>query len=310
MSAAIALGEVEQKAIDDLGLHRIDTSELTIDRISARERFIFVREGIRGVGHRDLKRIAELAIPPAWSEVRIATDSNAHLQAVGRDEAGRLQYVYHSAWEDVRSAGKAFRLIQMGQALPRLRPAIERNLRNDGPNLSFAAATRLVDLLHLRAGHETYAGEEGGRGVATLLKRHLQIDGASFRLCFRGKGGKRIEKNHKDAQLAMVLAELCRIRGSRLFKLKTEDGYRPMTASDLNKFLAEVSGKPVTAKDFRTNYASATALDKLSHIGQVDSPAACRRAIAEICTADQRRSWQYGCDHAEKLHPPADNREI
>ena len=58
--AAIALGEVEQKAIDDLGLHRIDTSELTIDRVSARERFTFVRDGIREVGHRDLKRIAEL----------------------------------------------------------------------------------------------------------------------------------------------------------------------------------------------------------------------------------------------------------
>lgn len=55
-----------------------------------------------------------------------------------------------------------------------------------------------------------------------------------------------------------------------------------MTASDLNKYLAEVSARPVTAKDFRTNYASATALDQLSQIEQVDSPAACRRAIAEI----------------------------
>jgi DNA topoisomerase-1 len=172
--------------------------------------------------------------------------------------------------------------MQIGQALPRLRSAIERDLPNDGPNLPLAAAARLVDLLHLRAGHETYAGEEGGRGVATLLKRHVQIDGASFRLCFRGKGGKRIEKNHTDSQLAMVLAELCRNRGPRLFKLKTQDGYRPMTASDLNKYLAEVSARPVTAKDFRTNYASATALDQLSLIGKVDSPAARRRAIAEV----------------------------
>lgn len=168
MSAAIALGEVEQKAIDDLGLRRIDTRELSIDRISGKEHFTFLRDGTRPVGRRDLKRIAELAIPPAWSEVRIATDPCAHLQAVGRDVAGRLQYIYHSAWDDVRSASKAFRLIQMGQALPRLRPAIERGLRNDDPNLPLAAATRLVDLLHLRAGHESYAGEEGGRGVATL----------------------------------------------------------------------------------------------------------------------------------------------
>src|SRR5687768_1637803 len=263
---ALGLVEIEQQAIESLGLKRIDASELTIERVACGNGFQFLRDGKRAVGRRDVKRISELAIPPAWSEVRVACDCDSHLQAVGRDEAGRLQYIYHSDWEDVRAAAKAFRLQQIGQALPVLRPQIEEHLKKDSEKLPLAAAARLVDLLHLRAGHETYAGDEGGRGVATLLKQHVRVDGASFLLRFRGKGGKRIEKAHSDAVLAEALTALRGIRGPRLFKLRTEQGYRPMTASDLNAYLAEIAGKPVTAKDFRTFYASATALDHLSQL--------------------------------------------
>jgi DNA topoisomerase-1 len=285
MPAAIAIGDVEQKAIDELGLRRIDASELTIVRIAENETFDYVRDGKRPVGRRDRNRIIELTIPPAWSEVRIARDPDAHLQAVGRDEAGRLQYIYHSAWDDVRSAAKAVRLTQLGQVLSSLRPAVEEDLKVDSARLPLAVAARLVDLLHLRAGHESYAGDEGGRGVATLLKQHVRVDGASFLLRFRGKGGKRIEKAHSDAVLAEALTALRGIRGPRLFKLRTEQGYRPMTASDLNAYLAEIAGKPVTAKDFRTFYASATALDHLSQLGVVEAPTARRRAILEIARA-------------------------
>jgi DNA topoisomerase I len=280
MPAALGIGEVEQQAIENLGLKRIDTSELTIERIASANGFQFLRDGKR-LSRGDLKRISELAIPPAWSEVRIASDRDSHLQAIGRDEAGRLQYIYHSDWEDVRAAAKAFRLQQIGQALPALRPQIEEQLKKDSEQLPLAAAARLVDLLHLRAGHETYAGDEGGRGVATLLKRHVQIDGPMFRLKFRGKGGKRIDKICSDATLKEALAELRRIRGPRLFKLKSKDDWRPMTAADLNAYLTEASGKPITAKDFRTLFASSMALDRLSLVEAADTPARCRRIIAE-----------------------------
>ncbi len=281
MPAALGLGEIEQQAIDNLGLKRIDTSELTIERIACEGGFQFLRESKRAVGRRDLKRISELVIPPAWTEVRIACDHDSHLQAVGRDEAGRLQYIYHSDWEDVRAAAKAFRLQQIGQALPVLRPQIDEDLKKDSEKLPLAAAGRLVDVLHLRAGHETYAGDEGGRGAATLLKRHVQIDGGTFRLKFRGKGGKRIDKTYSDPALAEALKELRRIRGPRLFKLRSKDGWRPMTAADMNAYLTDVSGKPITAKDFRTLFASAMALDRLSLIDPVDTPSMRRRIIAE-----------------------------
>ena len=272
--------EVEQSVIDSLGLRRIATSELTIERRIVDGIATYAR-GSRKVGARDEKRISELAVPPAWSDVRIAGDRDAHLQAVGRDDAGRLQYIYHDAWEDVRAAAKASRLLHLGSALPRLRPTVESDLDPDSPNLPLACAARLVDLLHLRAGHECYAGDEGGRGVATLLKRHVSLNGSEFRLLFRGKGGKRIEKICSDRLLVEALRELRKERGPRLFKLRTSDGYRPMTAADLNRYLAESSGRPITAKDFRTLYASATALDRLAAADAGNSVFSRRRHLAE-----------------------------
>src|SRR5262245_59242221 len=49
---------------------------------------------------------SRLAVPPAYADVLYAADADAHLQAVGRDAAGRLQYRYHERWEDVRELRK------------------------------------------------------------------------------------------------------------------------------------------------------------------------------------------------------------
>jgi DNA topoisomerase I len=255
--------DVAAEAVVKLGLRHIETEELSIERLGRQGSFAYERKDGRTLGKRDLKRILALVIPPAWAEVRIAQDPNAHLQAIGRDDAGRLQYIYHADWEDVRTAVKTQRLLQMGDVLSRLRKAIDRDISTDGPNLATATAARLIDLLHLRAGHEGYAGDESGRGVATLLKRHLELDGTSFRLRFRGKGGKRISKICEDAQALEALRKLRSVRGSRLFKINRGDGYRPMTATDLNNYLRAESGRAITAKDFRTLYASAAALDFL-----------------------------------------------
>src|SRR5262245_54228286 len=101
------LPEIEAAAIEELGLRRVTADELTIPRIPHGEgvRFVDLRRSLPVNGfHR--KRIAALAIPPAWIDVRIARDKQAHLQALGRDSAGRLQYIYHSAWDDVRAVSK------------------------------------------------------------------------------------------------------------------------------------------------------------------------------------------------------------
>src|SRR5262249_2351176 len=213
-------------------------------------------------------RITPLVTPPAWREVRIAADPHAHLQAVGRDEAGRLQYIYHEAWEDVRAQAKAQRLNRLGLVLPDLRERV--TLAIESAELSreavIATAVRLIDVAWLRAGHEMYAGEESGRGAATLLKRHVRLVDSTVRLSFRGKGRKRIDKELDDPLLFAAIERLRRLRGRRLFLDPTAQA-KPLTASDINSWLGGVTGEPVTAKDFRTFHASAMALETFARSG-------------------------------------------
>ncbi|MEA2140402.1 MAG: topoisomerase, partial [Solirubrobacteraceae bacterium] len=76
-----------------------------------------------------LARISELAIPPAWREVWICMDPRGHLQATGIDAAGRTQYLYHEQWRAHRDRQKFDSMIAFGQALPRLRRRVARDLR-------------------------------------------------------------------------------------------------------------------------------------------------------------------------------------
>src|SRR6202048_5240266 len=75
-----------------LGLTRGDQNELTIRRIKRGKSYSFIRANgtpIRHVG--TIKRLNSIAVPPAYQEVRYSPDPTWHLQAVGRDAAGRLQ---------------------------------------------------------------------------------------------------------------------------------------------------------------------------------------------------------------------------
>src|ERR1700738_1103534 len=87
----------------ELGLKLGDQNELTIRRIKRGKRYSFVRANGTAVRHTGtIKRLHSMAVPPAYAEVRYAPDPNSHLQAVGRDAAGRLHYRYHSDWQKVR----------------------------------------------------------------------------------------------------------------------------------------------------------------------------------------------------------------
>jgi DNA topoisomerase I len=281
----------EQRLLRRLGLKMADPDDLAIQRVACGRGFTFRHPSTAvALDPTTRQRIAGLVIPPAWREVRIAAEPQAHLQAVGRDEAGRLQYLYHPAWEEVRAARKIERLRRLGLCLPSLRVAVASDLAGSvvhddvrvARRTMLAAAATLVDRLGLRAGHEAYAGPESGRGAATLLKRHVAIDGDQIKLAFRGKGGRKIEASLIDARLACVLAQLKEVRGSRLFKERNGRRLRPITAEDLNQYLREVSGQDISAKDFRTFQASARAIELLCDYGPATSVQVRRKCLAAV----------------------------
>ena len=80
----------------------------------------------------ELKRIAKLAIPPAWTDVWICPDPHGHLQATGRDARGRKQYRYHHEWRRVRDETKYERLPAFAAALPRIRMRTRADMARPG----------------------------------------------------------------------------------------------------------------------------------------------------------------------------------
>jgi DNA topoisomerase I len=267
------------------GLTYVESSELGLRRRRCGKGFNYLDPTGATVRGKAFKaRIKALAVPPAWTDVCIAQDESAHIQAIGRDAEGRLQYRYHPEWEHVRSTGKERRLLRFGNALPRVRGAVKAALAGSGATRTkaIAAVVRLIDVALLRPGYEEYARERGGRGAATLLKKDVAVEGDKIVVEFQGKGGKQIKQEVQDRSLARVVRNLAALRGPRLFNAPDGNGSkRPITAREVNSFIAQAAGTEISAKDFRTFRASAAALAFLTKRNGHDSKKARTKAIVD-----------------------------
>lgn len=274
------------------GLHYVEVDGLCLTRRKTGRGFRYCDGNSRTIRNRnDLERIRALVIPPAWTDVRIANDPKAHIQAVGRDSEGRLQYLYHGNWTAVRDKVKAERILRFGQALPKIRSRLEKDLKRRKTDRRYAAAVagRLIDRALLRAGHYVADSADAARGATTLLNRDVKVNGTQVFLNFTGKGGKIIRKTIRDAALPVRLRRLKRLGKKRLFAFKDENGrccY--LTARELNDYLREAAGGPVTAKDFRTFAASSLALASLCAAECPPSAGARRKLVAEVMRETSR----------------------
>lgn len=202
-----------------------------------------------------MTRIRKLAIPPAWTDVWIACDPSAHLQATGRDVRGRKQYRYHARWRDVRHQAKYDRLIPFAKALPHLRRRVAADLRDAALTRAkvVAAVVQLLQKTLIRIGNEEYARANRSYGLTTLRDAHVDIRGAQLRFSFRGKSGIRHTVTFADARLARIVKKCQELPGQELFQYVDDAGHRRVvTSADVNAYLREVTGAEFTAKDFRT----------------------------------------------------------
>jgi DNA topoisomerase IB len=211
-----------------------------------------------------LDRIRALVIPPAWTDVWISPDERGHLQAIGTDDAGRRQYLYHPHWGEQRSRIKFTKMMAFAEALPQLRAHVAELLdpRGDGAELEptrervLALAVRLLDRGYFRIGTEQYAAEHGTYGLLTLRRTHVELQPPdALRFDFPAKHGIRMQRRITDAG-AFAMVEVLRRRRSgpeALFATRGDDrAWRSLDASDVNGFLREHAGVDCSAKDFRT----------------------------------------------------------
>ncbi|HEY3777494.1 MAG TPA: hypothetical protein VGL35_05510 [Rhizomicrobium sp.] len=254
-----------------LGLHIVRPAELSIHRAREGEGWAYFNaRGHRIADRRIVQRLNHLAVPPAYENVLYANDPRAHLQAVGRDAAGRLQYRYHPDWEKIRDIRKAQRLIGLVEVLPHIRRALATRLDGDSPSREFAlsALIELISATAIRSGSEEYARQHRTRGAATLLKSNVRHEGEDILiLSFRAKGGKQVRKEIRHARLCAAVAKLRELPGRRLFQYRADDGsVRTVSAVEANIFLKELAGCEITLKDFRTLCGTAEAMQALAEL--------------------------------------------
>ena len=237
----------------------------------------------------ELRRIASLAIPPAYEDVWICPRPNGHLQATGRDARGRKQYRYHPEWRVAKDADKFERMLEFGAALPRIRKRVKEELASPvgakpGRETVLATIVRLLDTTYVRIGNEEYARENKSFGLTTLRNRHAAVQGDRLRLRFRGKSGKDHEVALDDPRVARVVRRCQAMPGQELFQFVGDDGEpHAVDSADVNDYIREISGANFTAKDFRTWHGTTHAL-ALWVAQDDDKPAGMKQLLSEVAS--------------------------
>jgi DNA topoisomerase-1 len=239
-----------------------------------------------------LKRIRALAVPPAWREVWICPLPEGHIQAVGTDDAGRRQYLYHDEWRRRQDAAKHDRVLRLARRLPPVRAQIREQL--DGRGLRrervLAAALRMLDIGAFRIGGDEYApgrGEdEGSFGLATLRRDHVRLWHGAVELRYPAKGGIDQAIRLRDPALYRVVRSLLRRDGggADLLAYRTKQDWHDVCAEDVNAWLKELAGAEFSAKDLRTWNATVLAAVALASSAADGIPTS-RRAQARAINA-------------------------
>jgi len=246
--------------------------------------FVYLDETGQRLGAEDAQRVKDLVIPPAWQDVWVCPFPNGHLQAVGTDDAGRRQYLYHPAWREARDGVKFVRVLEFGKALSRARERVLADLGTDGmpKERGCAVAVRLLDLGYFRIGNDVYADENNSFGLTTLERRHLRRQGPDVVFDFEGKSGieHRIEIDDPATVEALEVMRKRRGTSDRLLAFKDGRSWRDIDSGTVNDYIRDATGMEATAKDFRTWHATVLAAAALAQTEEAgESKTSRKRAV-------------------------------
>jgi DNA topoisomerase-1 len=226
----------------------------------------FDADGKRITDREEIDRLNAIGLPPAYVDAWFCADPNGHLQATGMDARGRKQYRYHPQFREKRESAKFDGLLEFGNALPKLRRRVDKDLRRRELTREavLAAVVRLLDVEHIRIGNEEYAKQNKSFGATTLRRRHLKRKGHDLLMRFAGKHGIVHEVKVTDTNLKRICRRCEGLPGQMLFQYINGDGEpKPITSTDVNDYIREASGGDFTAKHFRTWSASVIALEQM-----------------------------------------------
>jgi len=202
-----------------------------------------------------LQRFRSLVIPPAWTDVWICPHEDGHLQVTARDGRGRKQYRYHPGFRQHRDGTKFERMFELSDVLWKIRERVATDIELPGFTRDKIMATLvwLLETTLIRIGSDEYAKANKSYGLTTFRRRHVAVVGSEMRFEFRGKSGIQHAVAVTDKRIARIVQRCQELHGEELFKYLDDEGKRQsIQAEDVNAYLQAVTGRDVTAKDFRT----------------------------------------------------------
>ncbi len=276
-------------AAEEAGLRYVSDDQTGYTRKGKGDDFeYFDTEGKAIRDEQRLLRIKRLAIPPAYTDVWICPSPNGHIQATGRDARGRKQYRYHERWRVVRDENKYERIVIFGQALPKIRRRVNKDLNLPGlpRNKVLATVVQLLERTFIRVGNEEYARENKSFGLTTMKDRHVDVKGSTLRFRFRGKSGIKHELDMRDRRIAKIVSRVQDLPGQNLFQYVDDGGeVRDITSEDVNNYLREITGEDFTAKDFRTWAGTVLAAMALTAVGAFETKKQAKANIKNAISA-------------------------
>jgi DNA topoisomerase-1 len=282
--------QAPEETVVSAGLRYVSSEASGIERRRHGKGFTYLGPNGRTLRDRgEIDRIRKLAIPPAWTDVWICPDPDGHLQATGFDARGRKQYRYNAEFRALRESAKFEHIVVFAQTLPAIRERVRRDMARHGLPREKVLATvvHLLETTLARVGNKDYARENGSFGLTTLREPHVEVNGNQLKFRFKGKSGKVWNLKVKDRRVAKIVRACQELPGQQLFQYLDDKGeVQDITSSDVNAYLREISGREITAKDFRTWTATVMAATALDAAGPPETATAAKRttraAIAEV----------------------------
>jgi DNA topoisomerase I len=270
-------------AAESAGLRYLSDARSGIRRKKTGAGFSYTRADGSKLSERDaLRRIKALAVPPAWTDVWICPFADGHIQATGRDAKGRKQYRYHARFRELRESTKYEHVVAFADALPAVRAKVQEHmaLRGLPREKVLATVVHLLETTLIRVGNDDYAKQNNSYGLTTLKNRHVLVDGNEVRFRFTGKSGKQWSLRVRDRRIAKIIKACQELPGQELLQYVDEAGNcQDVTSTDVNIYLKEITGKDITAKDFRTWAGTVLAAMALNELESFDSAAEAKRNL-------------------------------
>jgi len=212
-----------------------------------------------------LSLIPKIYIAPAYDNVKISLNPKSKVLAIGEDDRGRKQYIYHTTFIKKHSNQKFRKLIPLGKIYPKIIRKINYDSKqnNDLKLKHIATVLRIIIDCNFRVGNKIYETENKSYGVTTLKKKHLTLKKGNIIIEFNGKKNvtNKCKLTHKQTIRNLKEFQKNKPPHSKLFSYQTDTGKKEINSNDINHYLQDFGD--YTSKNLRTWRANMILIEHL-----------------------------------------------